>query len=45
MQALILFPRNTCGIRSNPEGYSGAYRTSTVQKIMKFVHTTFASSA
>ena len=31
MQALILFRLNIGGIRSNPEGYSGAYRTSTVR--------------
>ena len=39
MQALILCRCNIGGIRSNPEGYDGAYPAPRLCGILKFVHT------
>jgi hypothetical protein len=39
MQALILCRRNIRDIRSNPEGYPGAYLAPRPCNILKFVHT------
>jgi len=35
LQAPILFPRNTRGIRANPEGDGGALRTVNVKILQK----------